>query len=72
MSLLDAQMEVARRYGYRLRVTSGGMFLSEVDRKDPQRSTDDLMLINNGEIEIYARDASAYFVASLIRNMTTA
>lgn len=69
MTVLDAQFELARRYGYSLRVTSGGMFLFEIDRNDPKRVTDDLMLINNGQVDVYAHDASAYFVARQIANL---
>jgi hypothetical protein len=60
--------EIARRYGYKLRSTLDADFISLKDGH-PQYGTDDLMRIAaNGEITLYADDANAYFVASLIRN----
>lgn len=59
---LDTRHEIARRYGYKLRSSLCGDFLS-------QGTGDDLMKITtDNEVVIYAHDANAYFVASLIRN----
>ena len=53
--------EIAKACGYTLRSEPNGeLFLNE--------GGDDLMKINNkNEIEVYVYDASAYFVATMIR-----
>ena len=66
---METRHEIASKYGYKLRSALDADFLSEVDRTDPRRTKDDLMKIaSNGEITLYAPDAQAYFVATLIRN----
>lgn len=72
----DTQNELVRRYGYRLTDgKDGAVFLAEVDRNDPGRVTDSLMMIKpNGEIVFYTDrndpvTASAYFVACQVRNV---
>lgn len=53
--------EVAKAYGYTLRSSLDGDFINQ--------GGDDLMKIkHNGEIDLYADDANAYFVACLIRD----
>ena len=59
---METRHEIARKYGYKLRSSLDGDFLS-------QGTGDDLMKIDNkNEIIVYAHDANAYFVASLVRN----
>lgn len=59
---LQTRHEMARRYGYKLRTSLQGDFLS-------QGTGDDLMKIDpDNNIIVYAHDANAYFVASLVRN----
>lgn len=72
----DTQNELVRRYGYRLTDgKDGAVFLAEVDRNDPGRVTDSLMMIPAvGDIVFYTDRhdpdiASAYFVACQIRNV---
>lgn len=58
---IERRHDIARKYGYRLRSSLHGDFLSA--------GSDDLMKIDNqNDIIIYAHDANAYFVANLIRN----
>jgi hypothetical protein len=65
---METRHEIARKYGYRLRSTPDAFFLSEI-KSDPRAASDDLMRIgNDGDITVYAHDASAFFVANLVRN----
>lgn len=62
---METRHDIARKYGYHLRSSLDADFLSE-RRADGSRS-DDLMKITTNEISVYAHDANAYFVASLVR-----
>lgn len=68
MTIPETRHSLARRYGYTLRSSLDADFIALKDGH-PRYGHDDLMRIaHNGEITLYADDASAYFVANLIRN----
>lgn len=58
----ETRHDLARRYGFTYRSVLDGGFIN--------RGGDDLMKItDDGEVVVYAHDASAFFVASIIAKM---